>query len=230
MVDGSAPKIVPNKSNYHKINSLFIIGRKHNLYLSKGHLSPEADFVWKEWQDATYYYFNAAPQWQSFNNGNWKAVEQAARKYADKKRINLRVFTGVNGQLRIGESRIPVSLAAKIDSVKKVTNDLMSVPLHFWKLIYNYRDNAAIVFVGLNDPHAMIDGTQEVSGFNNKKHKSLCPNDDPRLCEQAGWKFSHRKDIDKGLVYCCSFEGFSETLPWVTTTTNILSNVKTLSF
>ena len=150
--------------------------------------------------------------------------------YADEKRINLKVFTGVEGQLRIGESRIPVSLAAKLDSVKKETNDLMSVPLHFWKLIHNYRDNAAIIFVGLNDPHAVHDGLNEISGIHNQTHRSLCPNDDPRLCEQAGWKFSNRKDIGKGLVYCCTFDGFSEIIPWVPKTTNILSNVDTLSF
>ena len=39
---------------------------------------------YKEWQDATYYFLNAAPQWQSFNGGNWVAVEAAVRDYARK--------------------------------------------------------------------------------------------------------------------------------------------------
>ncbi len=42
-------------------------------YMARGHLAPDADFVYESFQDATYYYFNAAPQWQSINNGNWKA-------------------------------------------------------------------------------------------------------------------------------------------------------------
>jgi len=32
------------------------------FFLAKGHLSPDADFPYKEMQDATYYFFNVAPQ------------------------------------------------------------------------------------------------------------------------------------------------------------------------
>ena len=48
-------------------------------YLAKGHLSPDAGFVYNAMQDATYYFVNVAPQFQSFNNGNWKSLESAAR-------------------------------------------------------------------------------------------------------------------------------------------------------
>ena len=80
-----------------------LAAKKRNLYLAKGHLSPDADFIWQEWQDATYYYFNAAPQWQSINNGNWKAIEEAVRKYAYQKSANLKIFTGTQGQLSVGK-------------------------------------------------------------------------------------------------------------------------------
>ena len=33
-----------------------------NFFFAKGHLSPDADFIFKEWQDATYYFFNVVPQ------------------------------------------------------------------------------------------------------------------------------------------------------------------------
>lgn len=45
---------------------------KKQYYFAKGHLAPDADFVTEAEQDATYYYINAVPQWQAFNNGNWK--------------------------------------------------------------------------------------------------------------------------------------------------------------
>lgn len=45
---------------------------KGQAYFAKGHLAPDADFVLEAEQDATYYYVNAAPQWQAVNNGNWK--------------------------------------------------------------------------------------------------------------------------------------------------------------
>ena len=53
-------------------------------YFAKGHLSPDAAFVYNVMQDATYYFMNAAPQFQSFNNGNWKALEYNTRDLATK--------------------------------------------------------------------------------------------------------------------------------------------------
>ena len=50
----------------------------------QGHLAPDAAFVYEVLQDATYYYFNVAPQFQYFNNGNWKAVEFHVRSLASK--------------------------------------------------------------------------------------------------------------------------------------------------
>ena len=49
-------------------------------YLAKGHLSPDAGFVYDVMQDATYYFLNVAPQFQSFNNGNWKSLEYNSRE------------------------------------------------------------------------------------------------------------------------------------------------------
>lgn len=43
-----------------------------NFFLARGHLAPDGDFIDAASQDATYYYINMAPQWQSFNGGNWK--------------------------------------------------------------------------------------------------------------------------------------------------------------
>ena len=44
---------------------------------------------------------NVAPQWQVFNNGNWKAVEMAVRSYAEQSGAVLRVITGTLGQLAL---------------------------------------------------------------------------------------------------------------------------------
>lgn len=46
--------------------------QKKNFFLARGHLAPDGDFIDAASQDATYYYLNMAPQWQSFNGGNWK--------------------------------------------------------------------------------------------------------------------------------------------------------------
>lgn len=41
-------------------------------YMSRGHMAPDGDFIDAASQDASYYFMNTAPQFQTFNNGNWK--------------------------------------------------------------------------------------------------------------------------------------------------------------
>lgn len=45
-------------------------------FLSRGHLAAKSDFVFATGQRASFYFFNAAPQWQPFNGGNWNTLEQ----------------------------------------------------------------------------------------------------------------------------------------------------------
>ena len=59
-------------------------------YFAKGHLSPDAAFIEEAEQDATYFFFNVAPQFQSFNNGNWKSLEYVTRDMAEKYVINIK--------------------------------------------------------------------------------------------------------------------------------------------
>ena len=38
-----------------------------DIYLARGHLAPNADFIFYSWMDSTYHFINVAPQWQAFN-------------------------------------------------------------------------------------------------------------------------------------------------------------------
>lgn len=78
----------------------FIDYSRPTHYLVKGHLAPNADFVDAAKRRATFYLINAAPQWQSFNNGNWKALEDSIRRKAGSERGAIHVYTGVYGALR----------------------------------------------------------------------------------------------------------------------------------
>ena len=40
------------------------------IYLARGHLSPNADFIFYSWMDSTYHFVNVAPQWQRFNGNS----------------------------------------------------------------------------------------------------------------------------------------------------------------
>ena len=104
-------------------------GGIQNIY-SRGHLTPNADFVLNEMQDATFYYFNAIPQWSSINGGNWNAIEQAVRNLASKVNQDVQVQTGpwgLNGYL--GNNTIPI-------------------PKYVWKLVVT--NSKAIAFVITN--------------------------------------------------------------------------------
>ena len=60
-------------------------------FVNRGHLAPRADFVYEEWQDATFNYINAVPQFVNFNSGNWQSMEDAVRKYAQQTSAILQV-------------------------------------------------------------------------------------------------------------------------------------------
>ncbi|XP_059091917.1 uncharacterized protein LOC131887344 [Tigriopus californicus] len=172
-------------------------------YLAKGHLAPDADFIFKEWQHATYYFLNVAPQWQSFNNGNWKAVEAAVRNYASLTQANLDVFTGTLDPLKLltdSGSKTRLHLAKK--DVDQEQFDLIPVPEFLWKLVYHPQLNQAIVFIGLNNPFFEGDPDQEIQ---------ICPD----ICASEKWFFLYQKNIAKGYLYCCSYADFKAAIEWI---------------
>lgn len=46
--------------------------RKNEVFISRGHLAPNGDFIDGSSQNASFYFFNAAPQWEPFNGQNWE--------------------------------------------------------------------------------------------------------------------------------------------------------------
>ena len=63
-------------------------------YLARGHLAPDAAFIYQIEADATYFYINVAPQYQSFNNQNWRTIETATREIAKRYR-NLILYINI---------------------------------------------------------------------------------------------------------------------------------------
>lgn len=47
-------------------------------FMSRGHLAAKSDYVFATGQRSTFYFINAAPQWQPFNAGNWNSLEQVS--------------------------------------------------------------------------------------------------------------------------------------------------------
>lgn len=175
-----------------------VFDRRAQFFFSRGHLAPDADFIYKEWQDATYYFLNAAPQWQSFNGGNWVAVEAAVRDYARSAGSRLQVFTGTLGQLAMKND------AGRMTKIylSKGKKPYIPVPEFFWKAVYDPASDDAVVFVGLNNPHFQGDPSAEAS---------ICPD----RCAEARWFFGFQSSIPKGFLYCCSYQEFAAAVPWV---------------
>lgn len=160
-----------------------------SYYFARGHLAPDADFIDAGSQDATYYYINAAPQWQSFNNGNWKALETGTRDLAISRNIDLVVYTGTYGTLTLADVngvQKPIYLAKDGSNV-----NVIPAPKYYWKVVHDPATNKATAFIGINNPHLT-----SVSGAD-----VFCSD----VCGQVGWMtWSNRFDIPKGYMFCCT--------------------------
>lgn len=66
----------------------------NDYFLSKGHLVAKADFLHGAHQMATFWYINAAPQWQTFNGNNWNSLENDVRIFASRINKDLDCYTG----------------------------------------------------------------------------------------------------------------------------------------
>lgn len=159
--------------------------KKSVQFLSRGHMAAKADFIYGTLQRATFWYLNTAPQWQSFNGGNWNSLEVSVRRFAASRRLDLDVYTGVHGQMTMEDIRgkqQPVHLHAE--------GAIVSAPKFYWKVIYDPLSKQGTAFVGLNDPFI----------------KSVT--DDVYLCtdisEKIKWLNWKPRDIVAGISYACS--------------------------
>ena len=176
-----------NKRVLFKLNlNCWQVGKSH--YFARGHFAPDGDFIDAASQDATYYYLNAAPQWQSFNNGNWKALELATRKLAAGLRRTLTIYTGGYSILTLADDQglqKPIYLATDSNN-----NGLIPVPKYYWKVVHDPLSNRAVAFVGINNPH--LSGVAGGDVF--------CRD----VCDQVPWVTWNRLKIPSGYTFCCT--------------------------
>jgi len=177
----------------NKLGAISIIetSRSGTHYFAKGHLSPDAAFIYDVMQDATYYFMNAAPQFQSFNNGNWKALEYNTRDLGNKLGRDLQVMTGTYGVLtypNINNNPTPINL---------FNATYIPAPKYYWKVVQDQATNTAVAFIGSNDPHV------------DSAPLELCPN----RCGEMSWVDWNLSDLDAGYMYCCSVEDAIQAIP-----------------
>ncbi|XP_072161226.1 salivary protein Tsal2A isoform X2 [Bemisia tabaci] len=156
-------------------------------FLARGHLAPKADFYYATWKWSTFFYANAAPQWQIINAGNWKSLENYVRKVAAKTGEDLRIITGTFGVLKMYSPKSRSSVEVLLHSNK------VRVPAAFFKIIQSKATNKAIVAICSNDPFATKDTAP----------KELCKD----IAAQNSWP-DDKKEFSKGRIYFCDVGKF----------------------
>lgn len=176
-------------------NSKMYIGNG-DYYLSRGHLTAKADFVYGNQHNATFFYVNAAPQWQTFNGGNWNEVEQSVRQLASDRDLDLEVYTGTHGVMTL-----PHATSGKQTEVYLYSENgkqAIPVPRLYWKVVYDRRTKAGIALVGLNNPY-----NKAVS------EDVLCTD----VCNQLTFSITwNRTDLVQGYGYCCEVNELRKTV------------------
>lgn len=192
------PKLAMIEQNFRKQSQIShfrqLLGQNqpyftNGTFLSRGHLAPDADFIFSSGQFATYFYANVCPQFQSINAGNWLSIESTTRRLAEQAATNINIYTGTYGQLALSSADgdlVPLYMS---------TTKQIEVPKYTWKIVHNPRTQAAIVFITLNNPFS-----------SRRENEPLCPD----VCEMAGVNYKNFNTAKKGFTICCTYEAFSQ--------------------
>lgn len=186
-----------------------IISGNSDLFMARGHMAAKADFIFGAHQLLTFYFINVAPQWQTFNGGNWLAVEIGVKKFIEKRNIDTDVYTGTYGIFTYPDvhgDEQEIYLAWD----KKAGQHRIPVPRFYYKVLIAEEIQAGIVFIGVNHPYLTM---KQI-----KSDNILCP-DVSNEVDYIQWD---RTNITAGYSYACSVEDFTKvvtdlpTLPKIT--------------
>ncbi|XP_037956069.1 uncharacterized protein LOC119685759 [Teleopsis dalmanni] len=173
-----------------------------SFFLSRGHLAAKADFIYASQQRSTFTFLNVAPQWQSFNAGQWETMEDAVRKFIGKSQLEVDCYTGTHGVMELtanGGNKRLFYLAYDANN-----NGILPVPKLYYRVIVDRKNRKrGIALVGVNNPHVTNSELQNVDGY------ILC--DDVR--EQVPWLRWIRNDkLTKGYMYACRVNEFASVV------------------
>ncbi|XP_068150131.1 uncharacterized protein [Drosophila tropicalis] len=165
-----------------------------NVFLARGHMGAKADFVYADQQRATFLFINAAPQWQTFNAGNWARVEDGVRAWVSKHGKHVECWTGVWGVTTLPNKdghETHLYLAHDHNG-----NGLIPVPKLYFRVVIEPSTRKGIVLIGVNNPHLSLDQI--------KRDYILC--DD--VSDEIDWISWKKTDITAGYSYACAVDDF----------------------
>ncbi|XP_043251634.1 uncharacterized protein LOC122396923 [Colletes gigas] len=168
-------------------------------FLSRGHISAKSDFIYGSQQNATFSYLNAAPQWASFNGGNWMYLEVGVQNFTRQSSRDIEVYTGVHGQMTMADKN---GQQQTIQLAEPGTEKTLTVPKFFWKVIYDPVSKKGTAFVGLNDPF--------IPSISESIY--LCKD---RIESKMEWINWMPTNIKKGVSYVCPIDSLRRKIPTI---------------
>lgn len=179
---------------------------KKSLFLSRGHLAAKADMIYATQQRTTYTFFNVAPQWQSFNGGQWATLEERVRAFIKQLKQKVICYTGTVGVMHLrtasGNTRQPYYL-----SYDKNNNGLLPVPALYFRIIVTAAGCAGIVLLGTNDPFVTMREIYE--------EYVICT-DVREHVPWLRWMQNRKASSKSGYLYACRVDEFIKVVPTLT--------------
>merc|ERR550519_308318 len=163
------------------------------LFLARGHLAPNGDFVFYSWMDASYHFINVAPQWNIFNAGNWMYFEMGVRDFAVERTLDLQVYTGTHEVCQLED------VNGNLVDIFLYDGDKLPIPRFYWKILYDPVGNAGVGVVGVNNPHLGSIPEEYI----------ICP---PVEGHPILANVYHPEDIQKGYMWVCRVEDLVKTV------------------
>ncbi|XP_049864932.1 uncharacterized protein LOC126366062 [Pectinophora gossypiella] len=170
-------------------------------FLARGHLTAKSDMIFATGQRSTFYFINAAPQWQPFNAGNWNWLEQNLRARIGEAGYHTTIYTGTWGvsQLRNQAGQL-VDIFLHHDANN---NAQLPVPLYFYKVVYDASRRQGTAFVSINNPHYTEAEVRALTFCTDR-----CRNN-----AAFDWLRWQPDRIDIGYSFCCDVDDFRRTVP-----------------
>lgn len=174
-----------------------LIQTSGNSFLARGHLAAKVDYIFGTQQHGTFYFVNAAPQWQNFNGFNWERVENGVRTMAADRNLYLDIYTGTYGIMTLLDiNGIPREMFLDISG----PHGQIPVPKIFYKVVIERTMNRGIVFIGVNNPHATLD--EILASY-------IFCNDYSNLINWINWDIH---SITRGYMYACDVNEFAQVV------------------
>uniref|UniRef100_T1GSB5 DNA/RNA non-specific endonuclease/pyrophosphatase/phosphodiesterase domain-containing protein n=1 Tax=Megaselia scalaris TaxID=36166 RepID=T1GSB5_MEGSC len=180
--------------------------KESNLFLSRGHLAGKAigDISICE----------RAPQWQTFNGGNWNSLENNIRALSLRHTVPLEFYSGT-----IGISSLPNSknVSQEIYLHDTKTEKKIPVPKLYFRVILEQEQSSkrrkGVVVIGVNNPYA---NPSEI-----RNSYKIC---EPNVIDKLSWLDSLKGDLknnQKGYLYACEVKDFVKNVKFLPPITNV---------